>query len=64
MVDPFGGDDSSRQSRRRDASLKRGNPPELQARLDAMCGTARAKLEELRRPNTPEAKDDGHSRGH
>ena len=44
--------------------VRRGNPPELQAKLDAMRGTARARLEELRRSKTPEAKDEGHSRGH
>ena len=36
--------------------IRRGNPPELQAKLDAMRGTARAKLEALRRSKT--------SRGH
>jgi uncharacterized protein (DUF433 family) len=44
--------------------IRRGNPPELQAKLDAMRGTARARLEELRRSTTAEAKDEGHSRGH
>ena len=44
--------------------IRRGNPPELQAKLDAIRGTARAKLEELRRSKTLEAKDEGHSRGH
>ena len=29
--------------------INRGNPPELQAKLDAVHGTARAKLVELRR---------------
>src|SRR5260370_6483756 len=42
----------------------RGNPPELQAKLDAMRGTARAMLEELRRSKGPEAADERHSRGH
>jgi uncharacterized protein (DUF433 family) len=42
----------------------RGNPPELQAKLDAMRGTARARLEELRRSKRPEAADEGNSRGH
>ena len=41
-----------------------GNPPELQARLDAMRGTARARLEELRRSKRPGAADEGYSRGH
>jgi len=42
----------------------RGNPPELQAKLDAMHGTARARLKELRQSQGPEAADEGHSRGH
>ncbi len=42
----------------------RGNPPELKAKLDALRGTARAKLEELRRSKRSEAADEGHSRGH
>ncbi len=42
----------------------RGNPPELQAKLNAMHGTARAMLEELRRSKSPRAADEGHSRGH
>jgi uncharacterized protein (DUF433 family) len=42
----------------------RGNPPELQAKLDTMRGTARARLEELRRSKRPEAADEGNSRGH
>jgi uncharacterized protein (DUF433 family) len=41
-----------------------GNPPELQAKLDAMRGTARARLEELRRSKRPGAADEGYSRGH
>jgi uncharacterized protein (DUF433 family) len=44
--------------------IRRGNPPELQAKLDAMRGTARARLEELRRSRRPEVADEGHSRGH
>ena len=44
--------------------VRRGNPPEFQAKLDAIHGTASAKLEELRRSKTPEAMDEGHSRGH
>jgi hypothetical protein len=31
--------------------IRRRNPPELQAKLDAIRGTARAKLEALRRSN-------------
>ena len=42
----------------------RGNPPELQAKLDAMRGTARARLEEIRRSKSAEAADEGNSRGH
>jgi uncharacterized protein (DUF433 family) len=42
----------------------RGNPPELQAKLDAIRGTARAKLEELRGSRKSEGADEGHSRGH
>ena len=38
--------------------IRRGNPPELQAKLDAMRGTARPRLEELRRSKTAEAKDE------
>ena len=44
--------------------IRRGNPPELQAKLDAMSRAAHAKLEELRRSKTAEATDDGRSRGH
>ena len=40
-----------------------GNPPELQAKLDAVRGTARARLEELRRSSRPGAADEGHSGG-
>jgi uncharacterized protein (DUF433 family) len=43
--------------------INRGNPPELQARLDAVQGRARARLEELRRSRSPESKDEGHSGG-
>jgi uncharacterized protein (DUF433 family) len=42
----------------------RGNPPELQSKLDAIRGSARAKLEELRRLKKAEASDEGNSRGH
>ncbi len=42
-----------------------GNPSELQAKLDKMRGTARARLEELRRSTkSPGAVDERHSRGH
>jgi uncharacterized protein (DUF433 family) len=43
--------------------IARGNPPELQAKLDAVHGTARARLEELRRSASREAADEGHSGG-
>ncbi len=42
----------------------RGNPPELQAKLDAMHGTARARLTELRRSKQSEAAHERHSHGH
>ena len=42
----------------------RGNPPELQAKLDALRGSARAKAEELRAAKEREARDAGHSGGH
>ncbi len=42
----------------------RGNPPEIQAKLDAIRGTARARREELRRSKTIEAANEGHSGGH
>jgi uncharacterized protein (DUF433 family) len=42
----------------------RGNGPELQAKLDAIRGTARARREELRRSKGAEIKDEGDSRGH
>jgi uncharacterized protein (DUF433 family) len=40
---------------------KRGNPPEVQAKLDAIAGTARRKLEEFRRAKAvaPGARDAG-----
>jgi uncharacterized protein (DUF433 family) len=45
--------------------IRRGNPPELQAGLDAIRGSARARLDELRRAKrTPEAGDERNSRGH
>jgi uncharacterized protein (DUF433 family) len=46
------------------ARIRRGNPPEIQAKLDAIHGTARAKLEELRRSRRSEVADEGDSRGH
>ena len=44
--------------------IRRGNPPELQARLDAIRGTARARLEELRRSKKPEVANEGRSGRH
>jgi uncharacterized protein (DUF433 family) len=44
--------------------IRRGNPPELQAKLDDMRGTARAMLEQLRRQERQVVGDEGHSRGH
>jgi uncharacterized protein (DUF433 family) len=43
---------------------ERGNPPELQARLDAIRGTARAKLRELHAARERNAGHAGHSGGH
>src|SRR5262245_13920925 len=40
-----------------------GNPPELQAKLDALRGSARAKAQELRAAKEREARDAGHSGG-
>ncbi len=45
------------------ARIARGNPPELQAKLDAVHGLARARLKELRRSRSQEAKAEGHSGG-
>jgi uncharacterized protein (DUF433 family) len=38
----------------------RGNPPEVEERLKAIRGTARARLEEIRRRKAAEANGDGH----
>jgi uncharacterized protein (DUF433 family) len=43
--------------------INRGNPPEIQAKLDAVQGRARAMLKELRRSKSQESKDEGHSGG-
>jgi uncharacterized protein (DUF433 family) len=43
--------------------INRGNPPELQEQLDAVQGTARAKLRELRRSTNQEPAHEGHSGG-
>jgi uncharacterized protein (DUF433 family) len=40
-----------------------GNPPELQAKLDALRGTARARAQELRAAKEREAQNAGHSGG-
>ena len=47
-----------------EARIARGNPPELQAKLDAIHGAARAKWEELRRSKGQEVPGEGHSGGH
>ena len=43
--------------------INRGNPPELQAKLDATKGGALAMLEELRRSKSQESRHEGHSGG-
>jgi uncharacterized protein (DUF433 family) len=43
--------------------INRGNPQELQAKLDATKGRARARLEELRRSKSQESHHEGHSGG-
>jgi uncharacterized protein (DUF433 family) len=40
-----------------------GNPPELQAKLDAVRGSARARLQELRRSRSQESANEGSSGG-
>jgi uncharacterized protein (DUF433 family) len=47
-----------------EARIARGNPPELQAKLDAIHSAARAKWEELRRSKGQEIQGEGHSGGH
>jgi uncharacterized protein (DUF433 family) len=42
----------------------RGNPPDLQAKLDALRGSARAKAQELRAAKEREARGAGHAGGH
>jgi uncharacterized protein (DUF433 family) len=39
-----------------EARIARGNPPELQAKLDASKGAAQAKLEEIRRQKAQEVR--------
>ncbi len=41
----------------------RGNPPELQAKLDALRGSCRARAQELRAAKEREAREAGHSGG-
>lgn len=43
--------------------INRGNPPELQAKLDAMKGTARARLEEIQQSKRQGSRHEGHSGG-
>ena len=40
--------------------ITRGNPPELQAKLDALQGSAQARLEQLRGLKSREAAIEGH----
>jgi uncharacterized protein (DUF433 family) len=47
-----------------EARIARGNPPALQAKLDASRGAALARLEELRRSKGQEVQGEGHSGGH
>jgi hypothetical protein len=42
----------------------RGNPPELQAKLDAAHERLQAKLRELREAKSREGQDTRHSGGH
>ncbi len=44
--------------------IRRGNPPELQTKLDAAHERLQAKLLELRQGKDREAQDAGHSGGH
>jgi uncharacterized protein (DUF433 family) len=43
--------------------INRGNPPEIQAKLNAMHGSARARLEELRRSKSRKAENEGRPGG-
>jgi uncharacterized protein (DUF433 family) len=40
--------------------IARGNPPEVEEKLKATRGAARARLEEIRRRNQEQANGDGH----
>jgi uncharacterized protein (DUF433 family) len=44
--------------------IRRGNPPELQAKLDAAHERLQARLRELREAKGREGQDAGHSGGH
>jgi uncharacterized protein (DUF433 family) len=44
--------------------IRRGNPPELQARLDAAHERLQSRLRELREARNREGQDAGHSGGH
>jgi uncharacterized protein (DUF433 family) len=44
--------------------IRRGNPPELQAKLDAAHERLQARLRELREAKNREMQDAGHSGGH
>jgi uncharacterized protein (DUF433 family) len=44
--------------------IRRGNPPELQAKLDAARDRLQARLQELRESKQREAQDARHSGGH
>jgi uncharacterized protein (DUF433 family) len=44
--------------------IRRGNPPELQAKLDAAHERLQARLREIRKPEEPEAWDARPSGGH
>ncbi len=43
--------------------INRGNPPEIQVKLDAAQGRARAMITELRQRRSQETQDEGHSGG-
>ncbi len=43
--------------------INRGNPPELQAKIDAAHDRLQGMLRERRRSKGPEVRDEGHSSG-
>jgi uncharacterized protein (DUF433 family) len=47
-----------------EARIARGNPPELQAKIDAARVRTQAMIEELRRSKGQEVRGEGHSGGH